>query len=176
MFDPELYVAAVAFAADRHHAQLVPGSRLPYLVHVVSVAAEVIAALSDTDLDPDLAVQCALLHDTIEDTQTTHAEIAERFGIAVANGVQALSKDGTLAKAEQMADSLRRIHEQPKAVWAVKLADRITNLAPPPRHWTKGKCSAYRVQAREILDALGEANAVLAKRMHDRIEAYRAYC
>jgi (p)ppGpp synthase/HD superfamily hydrolase len=46
-------------------------------VHVVSVAAEVIATLPESGVDqPDLAVQCALLHDTIEDTGTRYEEIA----------------------------------------------------------------------------------------------------
>jgi len=183
MFAPDRFVAALRFAAERHHAQLVPGSELPYLVHVTSVTAEVIAALPGGDFDPDLAIVCALLHDTIEDTtqapaeaEALRAEIANRFGRLVAEGVDALSKDAALPKDQRMADSLRRIREQPKAVWAVKLADRITNLAPPPTHWTKAKCGAYRVEAQQILGALGEASPALADRLRSRIESYSAYC
>jgi hypothetical protein len=47
--------------------------------------------------DADLAVSCALLHDTIEDTGTTHAEIADRFDPVVADGV--LATAGALASA-----------------------------------------------------------------------------
>lgn len=174
MIDPERYVAAMRFAAERHHAQRVPGTELPYLVHVVSVAAETIAALAP-GLDADLAVSCALLHDTIEDTETTYAEVAERFGRAVADGVQALSKDETLPKPDRMADSLRRIQAQPHAVWVVKLADRITNLADPPRAWTSAKCRAYRDEAILIADALGAASPVLDARIRARIAAYAAF-
>ena len=176
MFSTELYVAALRFAAVKHAGQRVPGSELPYVVHVASVAAEVIAALPSLALAaPDLAVQCALLHDTVEDTATTHDELTTAFGPAVADGVQALTKDAALAKADRMADSLRRIRTQPREVWVVKLADRITNLAPPPTGWTREKCAAYREEAIRIADALGEAGPALDARLRARIEAYRTY-
>lgn len=169
----ELYVASLRFAAERHAGQLVPGSELPYLVHVVSVAAEVVATLADEPFDaPDLAVQCALLHDTLEDTETSFEELSLRFGLGVAEGVRALSKDSTLPKAERMADSLRRIREQPREIWLVKLADRVTNLAPAPPHWTRDKRTKYREEARAIHMALGEASRVLGARLLDKIARY----
>jgi len=176
MIDPDRYVAALRFAAERHHAQRVPDSDYPYVVHVVSVAAETIAGVALTPgVDADLAVGCALLHDTIEDTATTHAELADRFGLAVAAGVLALSKDAALAKQDQMADSLRRIQAQPAAIWMVKLADRITNLGPPPRSWPADKRRRYRDEAIVIADALGAASAVLDARIRARIAIYAEY-
>jgi (p)ppGpp synthase/HD superfamily hydrolase len=177
MYSPDRYVAALRFAAERHGAQRVPGTELPYVVHVTSVAAEVIAVLDD-DIDADLAVQCALLHDTIEDTVTTHAELAAAFGARVADGVLALSKTSSedMTKAERMTDSLRRIGQQPREVWMVKLADRITNLAPPPKHWSADKCRAYRDEAEVIADSLGAASPALEARIRARIAAYTAYC
>lgn len=172
MFDPERYVAALRFAAERHAEQRVPGTELPYLVHVVSVAAEVIAALPGSGFDADLAVGCALLHDVVEDTATSSEEVAERFGPAIGAGVWALTKDDALPKPERMADSLRRIRAEPREVWAVKLADRITNLAPPPAYWTAEKRAAYRAEAIAIADALGDANARLHDRIRARIAAY----
>jgi (p)ppGpp synthase/HD superfamily hydrolase len=174
MYDPARYVAALRFAAERHHAQRVPDTELPYVVHVVSVAAEVIAALAPGD-DADLAIGCALLHDTIEDTGATHAELVARFGAAIADGVLALSKDPALAVPLRMADSLRRIAAAPREVAMVKLADRITNLAPPPRGWSADKRRAYRDEAIEIADALGAASAALAARLRARIAGYAAY-
>jgi (p)ppGpp synthase/HD superfamily hydrolase len=48
--------------------QLVPGTRIPYLMHFSLVAMELIAALAiESSLDGNLSVQCALLHDTLED-------------------------------------------------------------------------------------------------------------
>lgn len=158
----------------------------PYVVHVVSVTAEVIAVLP-TSIDADLAVACALLHDTVEDTAESHAEkaalgddIEQAFGRDVRDGVWALSKFKTLAdgtvldKPAQIADSLRRIREQPHAVWAVKLADRITNLAPPPSKWDRAKCERYQAEAQQILDTLGAGCPPLADRLRARIEAYPA--
>jgi (p)ppGpp synthase/HD superfamily hydrolase len=173
-FDPEVYVRALRFAADKHRDQRVPGTELPYVVHVVSVAAEVIAALGEVER-PELAIACALLHDTVEDTGTGLDEIAGAFGADVAAGVAALTKDAQLPKGERMADSLRRIREQPREVWCVKLADRITNLAPPPVGWTREKCRAYRDEAGEIVAALGDASPTLAARLRARIAAYVAF-
>lgn len=121
---------------------------------------------------PALAVQCALLHDTLEDTSIPEAELAALFEPAVVAGVRALTKDATLPKSEAMADSLRRIREQPQEVWAVKLADRITNLAAPPAHWKAERIAGYRLEAEQILAALGEAHAPLAERLARRIAAY----
>jgi (p)ppGpp synthase/HD superfamily hydrolase len=179
MFTPERYVAALRFAAERHAAQKVPGTELPYLVHVTSVAAEVISVLPQTpDIDADFAVACALLHDTVEDTATTYADLVVAFGPRVADGVRALSKSTSdeLTKLERMTDSLRRIGQQPREVWMVKLADRITNLAPPPVFWTRDKCRAYRDEAIVIADALGAASAALDARIRGRIAAYATHC
>lgn len=178
MFSPDRYVDALRFAAAAHNAQKEPGHDLPYLVHVVSVASEVIAVLPTTaGIDTDLAVTCALLHDTVEDTQVTVDELRARFGAAVAAGVSALTKDATLpTKQEQMADSLRRIQQQPPEIAMVKLADRITNLSEPPHYWSKDKCAAYRVEAGLIADTLGHASRALEARLRARIDAYAKFC
>ena len=179
MFSPDRYVDAMRFAAAAHNAQKEPGSDLPYLVHVVSVAAEVIAALPTLpDIDADLAVTCALLHDTVEDTPVTLDEIRARYGDAVAAGVSALTKDTQKfsQKADQMADSLRRIVEQPREIAIVKLADRITNMSAPPHYWSKDKCAAYRVEAGLIADTLGHASPVLEARLRARMAAYLRHC
>jgi len=146
-------------------------------MHLTMVSMEVIAALchDSPSVDGELAVQCAWLHDTIEDTATTHEDVAREFGTRVADGVLALSKDSTLAKPLQMGDSLRRIKQQPREVWMVKLADRISNLQPPPAYWTSAKIEAYREEALEIYHSLNEANAFLAERLRMKIDAYRAF-
>jgi len=177
MWTPELYVDALRFAAERHHGQQMTGTELPYLVHVTSVAAEVLAALGHERLTaPDLAVQCALLHDVLEDTATTDDELVARFGGAVAAGVRTLTKDATLPKSERMADSLRRIQAQPPEVWIVKLADRVTNLARPPASWSLEKRRHYRAEAGTILQALAPASLHLADRLAARIASYAAFC
>jgi (p)ppGpp synthase/HD superfamily hydrolase len=173
MFSPDRYLAALQFAATKHATQRFPGSDWPYLVHVVTVTAEVTAALPVLALaEPDLAVQCALLHDTIEDTGTTYTEVAGKFGKAVADGVQALSKDAGLPKEAQMQDCLDRIRQQPREIWVVKLCDRIANMDEPPHYWTTEKRHKYADEARLIGDALGEAAPALLARLRARIAAY----
>ena len=74
------------------------GTELPYLCHPAMVAIEMVAALAHhLDANGDHAVQCALLHDTLEDTKATFEELSERFGVAVADGVLALSKSDAAA-------------------------------------------------------------------------------
>ena len=170
----EKYIRALKYAAEAHSGQTVPGSDLPYIVHVTMVAMEVIAALAhEGGLDGDLAVQCALLHDVIEDAGISYKKLAAEFGLAVADGVLALSKNGDFeSKHDQMQDSLERIREQPKEIWMVKLADRITNLQPPPGHWGVDKITSYREEGREILNKLGEGCPYLSVRLRQKIAEY----
>lgn len=171
------YIKAYRFAALAHNGQKVPDTDIPYLMHLSLVSMEVIASfVAEPARDAALAVQCALLHDVIEDTPTSYEQVLETFGKSVADGVLALTKNEKLpTKQEQMADSLQRIREQPHEVWLVKLADRITNLQPPPSYWTQEKKKKYQAEAAMILDALGEASPYLALRLRGKIDAYDEY-
>jgi (p)ppGpp synthase/HD superfamily hydrolase len=163
-------------AAHWHGEQKVPGTQLPYLVHVVSVCAEVMPAVTAENVrEPDLVIQGALLHDILEDTALSAPELAREVGDEVVRIVSALSKDPALPKAEQMPDSLRRILAQGREASMIKLADRITNLAAPPAYWSRDKRVAYRQEGQQILDALGHASPLLAARLARRIEDYSAY-
>ena len=181
IWSPDAFAKAWHFASLYHVGQTYAGPEegqaFDYLTHVGSVAVELVWALPTApDIDGDLAVQCAVLHDVIEDTDATYDLVAESFGEDVANGVLALSKDPALpTKAEQMADSLRRIRQQPKEIWMVKMADRIANLEPPPYHWDDAKIEAYRQEAIVIHDALHTANETLANRLQEKIEQYRYF-
>lgn len=173
MIAAEDWVRAWEFAAVAHRGQKEPGTDLPYLVHLGSVALEVLAAHQEQPLAQlSLAVQCALLHDTLEDTATTEGELVARFGPEVTAGVRALTKDAALPKERAMADSLARIRVQPKDIWAVKLADRIVNLKAPPHYWSPQKIAAYRAEAETIHAALAEGHAALAARLARCIAAY----
>ena len=139
----EVYAKTYRYATEAHNEQLFSGTNLPFIMHVSLVCMEVIAALGHhAGRDGNLTIQCALLHDVIEDTNITYEQIKEEFGLKVADGVMALTKNESLEKAHRIRDSLNRIREQPPEVWMVKLADRITNLAPPPHSWTREKKSA----------------------------------
>ena len=177
----EKYFKALKFAAEAHEDQLMPGTELPYVVHVSLVAMEIISALVEEAVDmPNLAVQCALLHDCLEDTYIIYDEIVSRFGSYVADGVLALSKDGAIGISEdeyerdllQLKDSLQRIKQQPKEIWMVKLADRITNLQSPPGHWKVEKIARYKEGAELIHRELSSASAFLGERLRVKIDRY----
>lgn len=174
-WSPDAYLQAYRFAARAHAGQTVPGTDISYLMHLSFVSIEMIAAIrADEGCDENLAVQCALLHDTLEDTPTTFAELEREFGRDVASGVAALTKDAAILKDLRMADSLRRIEAQPREIWMVKLADRITNLAPPPAHWTPDKIARYKAEAVQIHNALAGASALLSARLLERLAVYGA--
>ena len=74
-----------------------------------------------------------------------------------------------------MLDSLERIVQEPKAVWVVKMADRVANLGKPPHYWKASKVKAYQDEARLILEKLGLANRLMAERLAEKIEQYKKY-
>lgn len=163
-----------------HHGQTYGGHeeglRIEYINHIGSVVFEVFYALQHSPLlDGELAITCALLHDTIEDTPFTTEELRGLYGEKVAAGVLALTKNSELPKAVQMGDSLARIREQPKEVWAVKMADRICNLYKPPHYWDNAKKLAYMEEAREIHAQLHEGDVYLADRLLSKIELYKQF-
>jgi len=171
-----LYQKAIKFAASKHLGHTLPGTDLPYLVHVCNVAMEVmLASLKTENFNLSFAVPVALLHDTIEDSDTSFEELVEIFGVEVAKGVMALTKNDEIPKAERMIDSLSRIKMQPKEVWAVKLADRITNLQAPPSHWDAKKRLKYQAQSQVILNEMKDGNVYLAERLEAKIAEYRQY-
>lgn len=170
----EEYIRAYHFAAKAHRGQLYPGTGLPYLTHLSFVSMETIAALAvEEAAHPDLAVQCALLHDVIEDTKIGYQKINEFFGKEVADGVDALSKRKKFEESKQLEDSIDRIRNQPfKEVKLVKLADRISNLQPPPFDWTQAKIKAYWESSNEIYASLKDASPYLGERLLNKIDNY----
>jgi len=174
-WDPDKYTEAWNFASHAHEGQTMPGSKLPYINHVGSVSMEVANAIARSDdiQRPNLLIQCALLHDVIEDTRHTYNDIADKFGTEVADGVLALSKQK--GRASKMQDSLDRIKKQPREIRMVKMADRITNLQPPPDHWSDKKVRNYKDEASLILYELGSANRYLSQRLSDKIQEYEYF-
>ena len=171
-----LYQKAIAFAGEKHGDQKVPGTQSSYLLHLSNVAMETMIAAGHTDdFDLGFAVQVALLHDVLEDTSTTFNELQAAFGLKIADAVLALSKNEALESQAQIPDSLERIKLQTKEVWAVKLADRITNMQEPPLHWDKNKRMTYLKMAGIILFELKGCNDYLEKRLEHKIIDYQAY-
>ena len=167
----ETWSKAWLFAAERHQGQGYPSTDLPYLVHLGAVVLELIPALPG--LEAGLAVSCAILHDTLEDTETSPEDLNAHFGPSVRDGVMALTKNPALKGLAAMRDSLDRIKRQPKEIWAVKLADRAANLGPKPRHWSLEKVSAYAREGELIHQELSAASPILARRLLDRIDRWK---
>ncbi len=173
----ELYQKALKFAGEKHKDQKVPGTEANYILHISNVAMEVILSHSFNNcFNLDYAVQVAILHDTIEDTETDYSEIDNNFEKKIATAVQALSKNRRLpTKAEQMIDSLDRINKLDKEVAIVKIADRITNLQAPPSYWNRAKKIRYQTEAKLIANSLKNNNEYLYKRLKTKISEYDKY-
>ncbi|MBB1194112.1 bifunctional (p)ppGpp synthetase/guanosine-3',5'-bis(diphosphate) 3'-pyrophosphohydrolase [Flavobacterium sp. SOK18b] len=150
------------------------GEKIEYINHIGSVVFEIINASKNTlDFNLTLAIKCALLHDTLEDTNYKSNSLEDEYGKQVLEGVSALTKNSTLEKELQMTDSLNRILLQPKEVWAVKMADRICNLYAPPYYWDKSKKEKYLEEAKIIYEHLKTGNEYLAKRLLSKIKEYK---
>ena len=177
MFSQEKYLKALNYAAKAHGEQKTPNN-VPYITHIASVAMEVIHACIESKMDDekaDLAITVALLHDVIEDTNITYDDIYLEFGIDIAEAVDALTKDKSLSKKEQMSDSINKLLAQAYEVQMVKLADRITNMQKPPANWDNEKIYNYHKEAKFILSCLKNSNAYLSNRLENKIAEYRVY-
>ena len=150
------------------------GEQVEYINHIGSVTFEILNAINnEKEMNADLAIKCAILHDSIEDTEQSFEDVKKLFGIEVAKGVMALTKNEKLDnKKEMMIDSLNRIKEQPKEIWAVKMADRICNLYAPPFYWDNIKKIKYQKEAQLIYEELKEGNKYLAQRLERKINDY----
>lgn len=172
----DFYQKAIRFAGEAHKNQKLPNSDISYVVHLANVAMETIFALqTDKSMNAELAVQSALLHDCIEDTEVTFEQIAEEFSYDIAKGVMALTKNEELDKSIQLTDSIDRILKEPKEIWIVKMADRITNLQKPPDKWTNEKKKKYQKEAQMIYEKLHTANEHIADRFLKKINEYEMY-
>ena len=86
--DSGLVDRAIAFAVEKHSGTPRKGTKVPYIVHPMEAAAIVAGITDDQEL-----IAAALLHDTLEDTETTFEELEKAFGLRVANLVQEESED-----------------------------------------------------------------------------------
>lgn len=133
-----LFHEACAFAARKHRHQVRKDGKTPYFSHLVRVALTVRHVFGCED-EPTLAA--ALLHDTIEDTQTDFEDLAERFGPDVAHLVAALTKNMALPEPERERDYDARLAAADWRARLIKLADTYDNMLdfhsaphPPGKH------------------------------------------
>ena len=149
---------------------------VPYRTHLADVARIImLAALKTEKFDVRFAVQVALLHHTIEDKVATYKELEHNFGEDIAEAVFAITKNEAQKKEQPTKDSLSRIRKLKSEVWAVKLADMITNLQPPPLDWSKVQRINNHDEARLVLTELGSGDTYLAKWLEDKMKEYVKY-
>lgn len=175
MWDLDLINKAIVFASIKHNGQMMMFPKdAPYSAHYFGVTLNAIelAKMCDFEIDWELLICCAIMHDTIEDTSATYEEVKENFGEKIADGVMALTKNSSLNKKEQMRDSLERIKKQPKEISLVKLADRLLNISERVPTWEIAKQEAYRVEAQIICDELGSVCEKVKNRLQEQIDKY----
>jgi GTP diphosphokinase / guanosine-3',5'-bis(diphosphate) 3'-diphosphatase len=147
--DEAMINRAYVFSMQKHGSQK-RASGDPYYSHPIEVAG----ILTDLRMDSE-TITTAMLHDTIEDTLTTHAEIESKFGANVArlvDGVTKLSKIEALTENERAAENLRKFllaTSDDIRVLLVKLADRLHNMRT--LHFIKDETKRRRI-ARETMD------------------------
>jgi (p)ppGpp synthase/HD superfamily hydrolase len=170
------YQKAMKFAAEAHAQQKVPGSTANYLLHISNVVMEIIMAHhNEPTFDLEFAIQVGALHDVLEDVEGIMEDaLLENFSNEVVEAVKTLTKDDRIKDKElKLMDSLDRITSSKfKEAGIVKLADRITNLQPPPPHWSAEKCEAYAAQAKVILSKLRVSHIYLSTRLKNQINFY----
>jgi guanosine-3',5'-bis(diphosphate) 3'-pyrophosphohydrolase len=143
------------FAEERHAGQFRGDGITPYISHPRAVLNILRNEAGITDPDTLIA---AVLHDTIEDTGVTHAEIAIRFGLVVADVIAELTNDETLPKAQQKQAQIDKAPRYTSRAARIKIADKTANLrdiiaAPPP--WERSRKRAYFEHARTVVHAMG---------------------
>lgn len=149
-----MWIEAASFAARRHRHGVRKDGRTPYVAHVFRVAMTVRDVFG---CDDPTALVAALLHDTIEDTETDFDEIEEHFGRAAAECVSALTKNAAMPEPEREADYDRRLAAGPWQARIVKLADAHDNFIDAS---SGNKVALDRVRGRcERAIALARADA-----------------
>jgi guanosine-3',5'-bis(diphosphate) 3'-pyrophosphohydrolase len=154
--DLQLLTNAMAFAADKHkdHRRKDENSS-PYINHPIALVNLLVNEGGITDPE---TLSAALLHDTVEDTDTTKTELVEAFGEAIAGIVMEVTDDRSLPKAERKRAQVAHAPHLSVKAKAVKLADKTCNLRDvsenPPHDWSLERRQQYFDWGREVIDGL----------------------
>jgi guanosine-3',5'-bis(diphosphate) 3'-pyrophosphohydrolase len=147
---------AAGFAAEKHEGQFrknAAGKKVPYIVHPLRVAASLARAGAHEDV-----IVAAILHDTLEDTDTTRAELIDRFGRWVADTVLEVTDDKMLSKDENRNRQVAKAPYMSDGAKLIKVADKADNVMSivesPPR-WSDEKKLLYVESATRVVIALG---------------------
>lgn len=158
-------IKAVAFAANKHRNQRrKDADSSPYINHPISLADVLANEGGVTDEDVLVA---AILHDTIEDTETTEAELVHEFGQHIASIVLEVSDDKSLPKAERKRLQVEHASAISDSAKLVKLADKICNLrdilSSPPADWTSERKAEYFEWAKAVVEGMRGVSPILER-------------
>ena len=165
-------LAAIAFSAHKHRDQRRKDQAAsPYINHPIALA-NVLA--NEAGIDDERVLIAAILHDTIEDTETTEQELVREFGKEIADIVMEVTDDKTLAKAERKQLQIEHAGSISRRAKLVKLADKISNLRDiansPPSDWSLARKQEYFDWAKAVVDGLRGVHPALE---HIFDEAYK---
>jgi (p)ppGpp synthase/HD superfamily hydrolase len=154
---------AMDFAAHRHSAQRRKGIRAePYIIHLTEVARLLAEATDGTDTPLLIA---GLLHDTIEDTATTEADLRAAFGDEVTSLVLEVTDDKRLPREDRKRLQVELAPSKTLRARMIKIADKTSNLHSladsPPVGWTAHRKAEYVAWARRVVEACGPTNGRL---------------
>jgi len=154
---------ATGFAGWKHKGQMRKGEgRIPYIHHPIEVTAILaeIGGVEDFDV-----LQAALLHDTIEDTETDRDELETHFGSRVSAIVLEVSDDKSLDKRDRKAKQVEHAPHLSLAAQSLKLADKISNVFDvafsKPVDWAPERQLEYFGWASQVVAGLRGCNSAL---------------
>ena len=163
--DLTLFLKALNFSADKHrHQRRKDTAASPYINHPIEVAS---ILWTIGKVYNETIIIAAILHDTIEDTNTTAEEIRTLFGDAVAKLVLEVSDDKKLPKQERKQNQI--IHSPHLSLGAkqLKLADKISNVHDiayaPPNDWPRQRRIDYLQWAEAVINGLRGASEPLER-------------
>ena len=154
---------AATFAADKHRDQRRKDAEAsPYINHPLSVAH--LLAHDGGVRDASLLV-AALLHDTVEDTETTPHELEEAFGPGVRAIVDEVTDDKSLPKNQRKALQIEHAPLASVAAKQLKIADKICNIRDiadcPPTDWSESRKAEYLSWTEHVVHGCRGVNPAL---------------
>ena len=167
---------AAELAARRHAGQQREGrGNEPYVNHLAEVASLLSAATEGTDAE---LVAAGWLHDTLEDTNTTHEELAEFFGLRVAGLVQECTDDMNLPKSERRWLQIVDCPHKSDSAKLIKIADKISNVRarifPNPNDEQREELADYVAWAEQVVAGCRGGNAALDAMFDETVAHARA--
>lgn len=171
-----LLLRAIEFAARKHSTQRRKNvDASPYINHPIAVAH----VLADTGGITDLVTLiAAVLHDTIEDTETTPTELEQQFGKTVRKIVEEMTDDKKLDKAVRKQLQIEHAPKLSRRAKAIKLADKIANIQDvtdcPPATWDLARRTEYLDWTEKVVAGCRGANTALERHYDEVLKKGRA--